>query len=343
MSSVGKQYTPCVRGILYQLSMVSNNNNNESATMSIGDHIEELRKRILLSIIPPLPLAVFFFLIADPIVRWFLIPLYDVLEKHGLPTQVQVLSPPEFLMAEMKIAIGAAVVTAGPWILYQIWKFVSPGLHNQERRFVYFLIPFSTLLGFIGLVLMYYIMLPIILDFMVTLAGNVEMDRSAIAASQSISNIVFPILESNPEAAAAGDAWIKMPEGVLTVAVPSNDVGVLKTLNIPMNRGSLISQQFQLSSYLSFVILLMFAIAVAFQLPMVMLMFGWLGVVTPAWLRANRRYALLVLGVVSALITPQDVISMMLMLIPLYMLYELGIALIVLVPISRVAGKHDDD
>jgi sec-independent protein translocase protein TatC len=133
-----------------------------------------------------------------------------------------------------------------------------------------------------------------------------------------------------------------MPEGVLTVAVPSNDVAVLKTLHIPMNHGSLISQQFQLSSYLSFVILLMFAIAVAFQLPMVMLLLGWLGVVTPQWLRAHRKYALLVLAFVSALITPQDAISMVMMLIPLYLLYELGIALIVFVPISRVAGKHDD-
>ena len=310
--------------------------------MSIGDHFEDLRKRVLLSIIPPLPLAVFFFLIADPIVRWFLVPLYSVLEKHGLPTQVQVLSPPEFLIAEMKIALGAAVLVAGPWILYQIWKFVSPGLHAQERRFVYFLIPFSTLLGFLGLVLMYYIMLPIILNFMVSMAGNVEMNDTSIAVSESTSSIVFPIVETNPESAAAGDAWIKMPEGVLTVTVPSNDADVLKTLNIPMNHGSLISQQFQLSSYLSFVIMLMFAIAVAFQLPMVMLLLGWLGVVTPQWLRAHRKYALFVLAIVSALITPQDAISMVMMLIPLYLLYELGIALIVFVPVSRVAGKHDD-
>ena len=311
-------------------------------TMSIGDHIEDLRKRVLWSIIPPLPLAVFFFLIADPIVRWFLVPLYSVLEKHGLPKQVQVLSPPEFLIAEMKIALGAAVLVAGPWILYQVWKFISPGLYAQERRFVYFLIPFSTLLGFVGLALMYYIMLPIILNFMVTMAGNVEMNDTSIAVSESMSNIVFPIMETNPEAASAGDAWIKMPEGVLTVAVPTNDVDVLKTLNIPMNHGSLISQQFQLSSYLSFVIMLMFAIAVAFQLPMVMLLLGWLGVVTPQWLRAHRKYALFILAIVSALITPQDAISMVMMLIPLYMLYELGIALIVFVPVSRVAGKHDD-
>lgn len=314
---------------------------NEHGTMSIGDHLEELRTRIILCIIPPIPLAILFFLVSDSIVRWFLVPLYSVLEKHGLPTQVQVLSPPEFLLAEMKIAFGAAVLTAGPWIMYQLWKFVSPGLHRHERRFVYFLIPFSTLLGILGLLLMYFVMLPVILDFMVTLAGRVEMNTTSIVAGESISDVTYPVLYTNPEVATLGDAWVKMPEGVLTIAVESTTADSLSTITMPMSHGSLISQQFQLSSYLGFVILLMFAIAVAFQLPMVMLLLGWIGVVTPDWLRKNRRYAILILALISALITPQDVISMLMMLVPLYLLFELGIQLIVWVPMSKVAGDKD--
>ena len=312
------------------------------ATMSIGDHIEDLRKRIIWSVIPPLPLAVLFFLLADPIVRWFLVPLYNVLDKHGLPAHVQVLSPPEFLMVEMKIAIGAAILLAGPWILYQLWKFVSPGLHEHERRFVYFLIPGSAILCVTGLSLMYYIMLPLILDFMVTLAGGVSMPTELITLGDSISPLTIPLLEELPKIAAVGDVWVKMPEGVLEIAVPSSDVAMLETLQLPMNRGSLISQQFQLSSYLGFVLLLMFAIGIAFQLPMVMLLLGWLGIVTPAWLRKNRKYALLILGIISAMITPQDAVSMLMMLMPLYLLYELGIALIIWVPAARVAGKRDE-
>ena len=311
--------------------------------MSIGDHLEELRTRIILCIIPPIPLAILFFLVADSIVRWFLVPLYAVLEKHGLPTQVQVLSPPEFLIAEMKIAFGAAVLTAGPWIMYQLWRFVSPGLHKHERRFVYFLIPFSTLLGILGLLLMYFVMLPVILDFMVTLAGSIEMNTTAIAVGESISHVTLPVLNTHPEVAAIGDSWIKMPEGVLTVAVESTTTDSLSTLTMPMSHGSLISQQFQLSSYLGFVILLMFAIAIAFQLPMVMLLLGWIGAVTPDWLRKNRRHALLILAIVSALITPQDVISMLMMLVPLYLLYEFGIQLIVWLPVSKISGEDDTE
>jgi sec-independent protein translocase protein TatC len=319
------------------------NDSITQGTMSIGDHLEELRSRIVWCIIPPIPLAILYFFVADSIVRWFLIPLYAVLEQHGLPTQVQVLSPPEFIIAEMKIAIGASILTAGPWILFQLWQFVSPGLHKHERRFVYFLIPLSTLLGILGLALMYFIMLPVILDFMVTIAGNIELQPSTLAIGETMSDVSFPILNAAPEVAAAGDAWIKIPEGVMTVAIPSTEEGVLQTLTMPMSHGSLISQQFQLSSYLGFVIMLMFAIAIAFQLPMVMLLLGWLGVVRPEWLRQNRKYALLVLALVSAIITPQDVVSMLMMLIPLYMLYELGIQLILWVPMSRVAGDQNDD
>ena len=76
---------------------------------------------------------------------------------------------------------------------------------------------------------------------------------------------------------------------------------------------------------------------------MVMLLLGWLGVAKASWLRKNRRYALLILAVLSAFITPQDIISMLMMLVPLYLLYELGIQLIVWVPTSRVAGKTDKD
>ena len=171
------------------------------------------------------------------------------------------------------------------------------------------------------------------------------MNTTSITAGESISNVSYPILEEQPASAAVGDAWVKIPEGVLTIAITSSDMSntnTLQTITIPMSHGSLISQQFQLSSYLGFVILLMFAIAVAFQLPMVMLLLGWLGVVSPEWLRQNRKYALFILAIISALITPQDVISMFMMLVPLYLLYELGIQLIVWVPLGRISGDKDD-
>ena len=198
-------------------------------------------------------------------------------------------------------------------------------------------------MGILGLALMYYVMLPVILDFMITLAGNVELTKASIAVGDSISNLTLPIIETQPTIAAAGDVWVKMPEGVMHIAVSSSQKEVLETLSVPLNKGSLIAQQFQLSNYLGFTILLMFAIAIAFQLPMVMLLLGWAGIVTPDWLRKNRKFAVLILGLLSAIITPQDAISMLMMLIPLYGLYELGIVLIVLLPISQITGIKNDE
>ena len=312
-------------------------------SMSIGEHLDELRLRLWLSVIPPLPLAIVFFLVAEPIVKWFLAPLQLVLERHGLPVQVQVLSPPEFIIAEMKIALGAAILVSAPWILYQFWKFISPGLHRHERRFVYLLIPGSAVLSLTGLALMYYVMLPIILEFMVALAGSVPSATPALALAHDPALGAIPLIDAMPAAAEPGQAWIKMPEGMLQVAIPGAAEGQVSVLQLAMSGDQLVAQQFQLSSYLSFVLMLMMAIAIAFQMPLVLLLLGWLGLVTPQWLRDRRKYALAVLAVVSALITPQDIISMLMMLVPLYLLYELGIAMVAWLPVSRVAGEREDE
>ena len=81
----------------------------------------------------------------------------------------------------------------------------------------------------------------------------------------------------------------------------------------------------------------MLGIAIAFQMPLVILLLGWLGLATPEWLKSKRKYALLICGVIAAVTTPADVISMIAMLIPLYALYELGIILVQFIPASAIA------
>jgi len=72
-------------------------------------------------------------------------------------------------------------------------------------------------------------------------------------------------------------------------------------------------------------------------MPLVILLLGWVGIISTGVLERNRRYALLGCGVVSAIITPADIVSMVLMLVPLYALYELGIILLKIAPAERVA------
>ena len=83
--------------------------------------------------------------------------------------------------------------------------------------------------------------------------------------------------------------------------------------------------------------LLILAISIAFQMPLVILLLGWVGIVRIETLRTKRKYALFICGVIGAVITPPDALSMLMMLVPLYGLYELGIILLVLAPAQAVA------
>ncbi|NLZ27349.1 MAG: twin-arginine translocase subunit TatC [Firmicutes bacterium] len=100
---------------------------------------------------------------------------------------------------------------------------------------------------------------------------------------------------------------------------------------------------FTLHNYLSFSISFMFAFGLAFQLPLVFLFLGALELVRPEFLRKNRKYALLVMLIVSAIITPPDVFSQILMTVPLMILYELGIFMVVLVQRRKQKKTEDVD
>ena len=260
-----------------------------------------------------------------------------------LPRQLQVLSPPEFLILKIKVSIIAAVVISLPWLLWQLWLFIGPGLYPRERRYVYFLMPGSAILITAGICLMYFFMLPLMLEVLMTIGGSLPVSAMTLNSGGTVSGTglgSLPLLEALPSAAAAGDAWILMPQGLLQVAVPESD-GLLRILQLPMEGNSAIWQVFRLTSYVNFVLVLLLGIAVAFQMPLAILLLGWMNIVDVPMLKAKRRWALLICGVLAAVTTPADVISMFLMLIPLYLLYEFGILLLQVVPASRLAGTDD--
>ena len=114
--------------------------------MSFGEHLEELRRRLIFALIVPLPLAVLAFVLADSIREIMTAPLYAALEARRLPTQVQALSPVETLTTDLFLAVILSLVLSAPWLVYQLWKFVEPGLYANERRFAHFLMPASGVL-----------------------------------------------------------------------------------------------------------------------------------------------------------------------------------------------------
>jgi sec-independent protein translocase protein TatC len=295
--------------------------NPQNHTMSFGDHLEELRWRLFMALIVPLPLAIVLFFLSDPIMVWLYEPLDRVLEAFDLPRRLQALGPAEVLGIKIKLSLILAVVLSSPWILWQLWLFVRPGLYGHERRFVHFLLPGSAFLTVSGLALMYFVMLPLMLQVLVHIGSSLHVGSETVKQDPR----VVEILEANPAI-------------TLRVEQPKDpQPGAVWVIPVTHWRGSMIAQEFRLTTYINFVLLLMLGIVIAFQMPLVIVLLGWLGILTAPALRAKRKYALLICAVVAAMITPADALSMLMMLVPLVALYELSILLLVIAPASAVA------
>jgi sec-independent protein translocase protein TatC len=313
--------------------------------MSFGDHLEELRRRILLALAVPLPLFLIAYFFSDTLLGWLLLPVFDVLASHNLPAELQSLSPPEILVTQLKLSVIAALVLAAPWILYQAWRFIAPGLYQHERRFVYFLIPGSFVLSIAGVALLYFGMLPLMLHVLIVIGRDFSVDapppdaaRDPIVQRYLDEAEHIPNLTRVPEPSELelGSVFVLVPQQQLYV-VTADELGAPTLELVSPIRNASIDQKFRVSWVVNFTLVLLLGITIAFQMPLVVLLLGWLGLASPQWLRAKRKYAVMVCAVVAAVITPPDALSMILMFVPLYGLYELGILLLMIAPASAVA------
>ena len=223
---------------------------------SLLDHLIELRARLLRAVAGLLLVFVVLLPFANRLYAWLAQPLLDKLPKGGQLIAVEVASP---FFAPLKLAFFVAIVVAMPWLLYQVWAFVAPGLYKRERRLASPLLVSALLLFYIGCAFAYFVVLPAVFTFL---------------------NKVTP-------------------------------VGVAMMTDI--------------AAYLDFVLVIFLAFGLSFELPVALVILVLLGWVTPAQLREWRGYAIVGIFVVAAVITPPDVVSQLLLAIPMVALYELGI------------------
>ncbi len=231
--------------------------NNEEHKMSLTEHLIELRKRLLRIIIALcIGFGVCYYykdLVFDIITR----PLTQVLPPNS---HLVYIGLTEAFFVYMKLAFFASLLITSPFILYQIWKFISPGLLPKEKKYVIPFVLSSTLLFLCGVLFGYFIALPPAFEFFV-----------------SFNNQYLQAMISFRE-------------------------------------------------YLSLFVTFLLGFGLSFELPVFIFFLAKLGIVNSKMLSHQRKYAILIIFIVAAILTPSpDALSQILMAIPLMFLYEVSI------------------
>lgn len=252
----------------------------EGPEMSFLDHLEELRWHLVRSLIAIGVLAIVALLMKKIIFGVIILGpsradfyTYEMFCKLGksimhsksfcideLPFIIQNRKMTAQFTLHLTSSIVAGVILAFPYIFWEIWRFVSPGLYSKERIASRGAVFFVSLLFLLGILFGYFIVAPISINFL----SHYQLDPS-------------------------------------------------------------IQNEIDLTSYVSTVLMLVLASGIMFQLPIVVYFLTMAGIITPDFLRTYRKHSIVVMLVLSAIITPPDVISQLLMSLPLMLLYEAGI------------------
>ncbi len=229
---------------------------DEGKPMPFLDHLEELRWRILKSLAAIIIGAIFCGIFVNEILAVLLHPTRELEDELILQT----LRPMGMFMVKLQIALVGGGILALPFLIFQVWMFVAPGLFASERRFVTFVIGSATVCFVIGAILAYWLVIPLAMKFFVGMAED-------------------------------------------TIVKPQFDIG----------------------EYIGFVLRLLVAFGLVFELPVLTFFLAKMGIATRDRMRKGRRYALLIGFILAAILTPPDPLSQLLMAMPLIVLYEISI------------------
>ena len=229
---------------------------DDDQPMTFLEHLEELRWHLLRGLGGVVIGAIICGIYGDIILSALTHPYREMNPNNILVT----LKPMGMFMVKMNIALVGGTILALPWVLYQLWTFVAPGLFSTERRNVGFIVVSFTICFVVGGSVAYFGVIPLSLHFLVGLTADTD-----------------------------------------------------------------VVAQFDIGMYISFVLRLLVAFGVVFELPVATFFLAKVNVLTSERMRTGRRYAIIVGFVLAAFLTPPDPISQMMMALPLIFLYEVSI------------------
>jgi Sec-independent protein secretion pathway component TatC len=296
----------------------------ESYRMSLGDHLEELRWRLIFGLLGFVAAAIVCFIFGERVVSIFCQPLVTALQKYELNPQVYMTQITDSFMVYMEISLISAAAIASPWLLYQLWQFVSAGLYPHEWRYVTKYMPFSIGLLITGMLFLYFVVLPITLNFLIHFTINIPVtgpQSKTLDTLPPAQVMTVPVLPGDPAHPITNQIWVDSSQWRLKIFF-HNQIRV-----IPLGPQNLIAPMITLPNYIDMVMSMLLMFGLAFQLPLVMLALVRIGIVDVPMLRKWRRVAYFVITVICAFVVPDVVTGMIAMMLPLVVLYELGIIL----------------
>lgn len=301
--------------------------NPDAYRMTIGEHLEELRARLVLSLVGFVIAAAVCLSFGQHIVEFFCRPLIDGLMAKNLNPQLFYSEVSDGFMVYMKISLICAAAMAGPWMLYQIWQFIAAGLYPAERKYVTKYIPLSITLLLGGMAFVYYIVLPWTISFFIAFGDSIPLPHSSdnrIATTMPIGGIpTAPMLDGDPPNPLPGQFWVNTVQGRFKFFFAKDDVRV-----IPFGPSNLLAPHITLPDYINMVVTTLLTFGLCFQLPLVVLALVRVGIVEVETFKKSRRYVYFAIALLAAAMTPGDMVTAMLALMaPLILLFELGIFL----------------
>ncbi|MEM9871448.1 MAG: twin-arginine translocase subunit TatC [Pseudomonadota bacterium] len=283
----------------------------EDSTAPLIEHLAELRTRLIRSVIAFLVGIVLAFTVAEPILQFLLDPIKETLIDLGDPAPtMQYTSPQEYLFTLFRISMVFGFALAFPVIGFQMWRFVAPGLYRQEKNaFLPFLVA-SPLMFLLGASFAHFVVTPLAMAFFL---GFVDVP--------SVLTEMFGRLTG--------------AEDAVNAPVPEAE-GIRITFFGKVNESLDITLKF------------IMAFGLCFQLPVLLTLMGKAGLVSSEGLGNVRKYAVVGILVLAALVTPPDVITQGILFVVVYGLYEISIQLVKRVEKQRDArlceeGYFDDD
>ncbi len=323
---------------------------SERGVMSFGEHLEELRSCSIRALIGVGIACAFSLVFAKQVLAFVLRPALVVLEAHGQRASIQALSPPDTFLTYLKMALLTGLIIAMPWVLMQIWRFVSLGLYQREQRFLRMFTPISIGLFVIGVAFMYFIVLPIVLNFFVGFGQRIvvtDVQPSALqtwligkgtedeASQPPPVEAGIPTRETDPVDPPLGSAWINASSSLLCV---QTKYGVFSVPMERIDRVAAVKSQFALKDYVGFVLALSLAFGLAFEVPLVVVFLASTGIVTVDQMAKARRYVIFGIVVAGAILTPPDVLSQLLLAVPMVLLFEIALQVAKVVVRRKEAG-----